>query len=78
MVPEDCQVVEMECQQEKQQHPRVHFPEGEAHRHVVVEVEHGRTLAPVEERHDEESRKQKRVENFYQHGKCYLNLSCRL
>ncbi|WP_141652226.1 hypothetical protein [Bacteroides thetaiotaomicron] len=71
-------MVEMECQQEKQQHPRVHFPEGEAHCHVVVEVEHGRTLVLVEERHDEESRKQKRVENLYQHGKCYLNLSCRL
>lgn len=49
-------MVEMECQQEKQQHPRVHFPEGEAHRHVAVEVEHGRTLVPVEERHNEESR----------------------
>lgn len=67
MVPENCQMVEMECQQEKQQHPCVNLPEGEAHRHVAVEAEHGRALVLVYERHDEERQEQKRVENLYKH-----------
>ena len=57
MVLENRQVIEMECQQKKQQHFGVHFPESETHRHVTVEDEHGRPFVFIQERYDKECRK---------------------
>ena len=68
MVLENRQVIEVECQQKKQQHFGVHFSESETHCHVTVEDEHGRPFVFIQERYDKECRKHQCVENLYQHG----------